>query len=219
MRLQPPDQLSITLIWIAAIFIAFKEGVERWPAAREALPGMSTGWLNFVPLGLLVFAAIVTMVRSGAQSASAQGRQVPAEPYGPAPRGPAPPPSVGRSLQPTQPVPKDGRTFLASNADPFSLMAICENKTSVHAGRAIEPYIGKWIRYRGIVRNVFMYSNDEEMMIMFETRDLKEIEAWFSKDTSVADVLHQGDEIEIIGKIAIVRSMSLRLSDCEVTDR
>lgn len=210
MRLQPPGQLSITLIWIAAIFIAFKEGVEQWPAAREALPGMSTGWLNFVPLGLLVFAAIVMMVRSGAQSASAQGRQVRAEP--------SPPPSVGRSLQPTQPVPKDGRTFLASNLDPYSLMAICENKTSVHAERSVEPYIGKWIRYRGIVKNVLVYS-DKTMVIKFQTGDLKDIEARLPKDTSVADVLHQGDEIEVIGKISVIMSMMFWLIECEITDR
>ncbi len=58
MRLQPPDQLSTVLMWVSALFMAIKGGVEAWPAASRALPQMSAGWLSFVPLALLLIAAI-----------------------------------------------------------------------------------------------------------------------------------------------------------------
>lgn len=60
----PPNPLSVVLIWISAIFMAIKQGVESWPAASEALPFMSLGWLSFVPLVLLLVAASLTIVRS-----------------------------------------------------------------------------------------------------------------------------------------------------------
>lgn len=79
MRLQPPDQLSTVLIWLSAIFMATKQGVESWPAAREAMPAMSAGWLNFVPLVLLAVAAGVTIYRSTSPREAAQS----APPAGP----------------------------------------------------------------------------------------------------------------------------------------
>ena len=70
MRLQPPDQLSTALIWVSALFMAIKGGVEAWPAASRALPQMSAGWLSFVPLVLLLIAAIISIGRAGAPVAN-----------------------------------------------------------------------------------------------------------------------------------------------------
>ena len=70
MRLQPPDQLSTLLIWVSALFMAIKGGVESWPAASRALPQMSAGWLSFVPLVLLLIAALISIGRSVAPDAN-----------------------------------------------------------------------------------------------------------------------------------------------------
>lgn len=68
MEIKPPHPLSVILIWIVAIFLAFREGVERWPAASEALPAVTAGWLSFVPLVLLVIAAGISVTRSSQQA-------------------------------------------------------------------------------------------------------------------------------------------------------
>lgn len=66
MRLQPPSQLSIALIWVSALFMAIKGGVESWPAATRMFPQMSAGWLSFVPLVLLLVAGFRSIARATA---------------------------------------------------------------------------------------------------------------------------------------------------------
>lgn len=85
MRLQPPDQLSVALLWLAALFMAAKSAVESWPAASAAIPAMSAPWLGFLPLVLLSFAAILSIVRrplGEVPTPAAGGQQIPDGPKG-----------------------------------------------------------------------------------------------------------------------------------------
>lgn len=56
MRLQPPDQLTVALLWVTAIFMATQAAIEKWPTASESLSGLNAWWLSWFPLGLLALA-------------------------------------------------------------------------------------------------------------------------------------------------------------------
>lgn len=215
--MQPPDQLSTVLIWIAAIFVAVREGVERWPAARLALPGMSAGWLNFAPMALLVIAAVVTMVRSGERRAAVQvSSGVPQRPDHPQPAK-----NIETPLKPSLfPVTPDGRVFLADSLSAVELMKLCAGKTSVQAAHAAAPYIGKWFRYRGPIRDVYVLS--QTMAVSLNLADdpdsIAKVKAYV-EDKSLSDVLHKGEEIEVIGRITEIDDLTVELRDAEITYR
>lgn len=128
--------------------MAVRQGVESWPAARTAFHSMNAGWLNFVPLFLLSLAALVTFRRALIAAPSAA-------------MAPLASATMSAAAVASSPLPPDakGRTFLATNVTPESLMAVCEGKTSAHMARAAEPYIGKWMRHAGTVKNVNIYGS------------------------------------------------------------
>lgn len=59
----PPNPLTTVSVWIAALFMAIREGADAagvFPAMVEAMSG---AW-SYLPLGVLVFSAIVYIVRT-----------------------------------------------------------------------------------------------------------------------------------------------------------
>jgi hypothetical protein len=59
MRLQPPDQLSTALIYIAAIFMAVQAGIQQLASATKRPPVVDlTGWWAFLPLALLIIVGL-----------------------------------------------------------------------------------------------------------------------------------------------------------------
>jgi len=62
MRIPPPNPLTVVTVWIAAIFIAVREGAEKTHVLPVLVSAMS-GWLSFFPLAVLVLAAIVYLAR------------------------------------------------------------------------------------------------------------------------------------------------------------
>jgi hypothetical protein len=59
MRLQPPDQLSTVLIWVAAIFMAIREGIAQVAIQSHRAPVIDlSGYWAFLPLALLLAAAL-----------------------------------------------------------------------------------------------------------------------------------------------------------------
>lgn len=79
MRLQPPDSLSTLLIWVAAIFMAVREGFDQAATAGGApLVDLSGVW-SFAPLALLAVAAVRQLVR-GQHAPPTQAGSVPPAP-------------------------------------------------------------------------------------------------------------------------------------------
>jgi hypothetical protein len=72
MRLQPPDSLSVILIWIAAIFMGVKEGFDQiTPVGHKPVINLDGVWA-FAPMALLIVAALIQIFKgSGAGAASA----------------------------------------------------------------------------------------------------------------------------------------------------
>jgi hypothetical protein len=109
------------------------------------------------------------------------------------------------------------RIFLSQNMTADLLTELCENKTSVHADKAIQPYIGKWFRYTGPVKNVYASAGSVE--IRFKTETFNNITFQIQEDTDISDILHIGDVITIIGKIKWITSASINLTNSEVEAR
>ena len=60
-RLPPPNPLTTICVWIAAIFIAIREGAEKTHVLPGLVSAMSGVW-SYLPLAVLVFAAAVYLV-------------------------------------------------------------------------------------------------------------------------------------------------------------
>ena len=61
MRLPPPNPLTTVSVWIAAVFIAVREGADK----TNVLPGLvraMSGTFSYLPLGVLLLAAVVYLV-------------------------------------------------------------------------------------------------------------------------------------------------------------
>lgn len=219
MRLEPPDQLSTTLIWISAVFMAAKAGIENWPAARLALPQVTDwGWLNFVPLALLAWAGILSIARV-TRNHEVQ-KAVKSADVGTLPnffhelrKGEE---RIAPKIDLSPEIRKD-KIFLGANQGVWELMRLCDGKTDLHAKKAVEPYIGKWLHFRGIVRNVHTYGG--EAIIRFDLGNLKVLKARVTNGLELADVIHVGDILEIVGRVIDIDSVTIVVEDTEIIDR
>lgn len=65
MRLTPPDQLTVVLLYVAAVLMALNEGLSRDNAVTQSIPELRMGgpW-NYAPLALLILVGITWLVRS-----------------------------------------------------------------------------------------------------------------------------------------------------------
>ncbi|MEZ5655265.1 MAG: hypothetical protein R3E04_05165 [Sphingobium sp.] len=115
-----------------------------------------------------------------------------------------------------RPPTNDGRVFLATNIDPVVLMDMRKGKTSLHGDKAVEPYLDKWLRYRGKISDVTAVG--ESSTLWFQVESLRSVAADL-KDNSVASILHIGDEIEIEGKIVRIRTHGIDLDEVEILAR
>ena len=108
-----------------------------------------------------------------------------------------------------------GRVFVT--ADPLDLMKLCENKTQIHANHSAAPYMGKWLRYRGVVNDIVNIGNSRMMICCYydHGRHIFII----TKDTAQAEVINKGDNIEVVGKIEKIGPSDIHLNDAEITDR
>ena len=116
-----------------------------------------------------------------------------------------------------QPPDQTGRVFLSSKMTAMELLALRKGKTQVHADNAVQPYLGKWLRHRGPLEDVWV--SDSAVHLCFELEGIRNLQADVSGCPELADVLHKGDEVEVVGKIKQIRQLDVILSDAEVIAR
>ena len=83
MRLQPPDQLSTLLIWLSAIFMALKTGMDQLtPLGHQPVINLGGYW-GFAPLALVLLAAVISIFRGtgGGSAVSASPTPQASEPW------------------------------------------------------------------------------------------------------------------------------------------
>lgn len=95
-------------------------------------------------------------------------------------------------------------------------MKIPEGKTSIHSEKAVEPYLGKWLRYKGNISNVS--SAGKSRVIWFKIADFHHVYGQLT-EPGVAEALHIGDMVEIVGRIVKIKQFDIELADVEIVTR
>jgi len=91
------------------------------------------------------------------------------------------------------------------------------NVTKIQGDRIAAAYIGKWLRVSGVVRNVFPNRSGANVAILPPaTKESLITMLIFKQGVEELEILHKGDVIEAIGRIARINSADITLDDCEL---
>jgi hypothetical protein len=142
----------------------------------------------------------------------------------------APERPVQSPIAPERPVPSadvtpvelpDGRILVRQ---PLAyLVGLCEGLTDIQVQARTAPYIGKWLRVTGRVRQVFEYFADETCVLLrsdSERRPDRELhklifaERWAGQ----LHLLNLDDRIAVMGRIKTIDIFQIILTDCELVD-
>jgi len=96
-------------------------------------------------------------------------------------------------------------------------MMLCDKKTDVHAKRAVAPYIGKWMKYKGTINDVYVIGDCT--YIRFKIEYASHLKAVIENDIEIADVLHIDDIIEIEGRISDIDIVTVKLIEAKILSR
>lgn len=115
--------------------------------------------------------------------------------------------------------PKKGRIYVPEEVTMESLVMRFRNdetQTSLQVKQSIQPYIGKWVRYTGVVSNVITGT------IFFKSKaaySYGEVEAHFDKKWQKhLDILPRGKTITIDGEIESLSAVAAMLGKCEFVE-
>lgn len=220
MRLTSPDQLSILLIWIAAIFLALKEGFARFPTLLVKHPLLAfEGWWSFIPLVLLCIAALrslglgragnqelelVKTFNEGTEWLKSYREERDAE------------------TSPAEPVEEMlPREYL--DKSPERIMTEVLGLTDAKAKAATAGYLGKWMKVDGAVYDVSALSGGGKYLVHLGVPrvegmiNLRPVMLNFAVDPrGFVAGLDRNDEITVEGRIDRINSRDVRLIDCEL---
>lgn len=204
MKLQPPDQLSTALMWVAAIYLALKQSVEGWPKAAQALPWMLSAPSAFVPITLMALAFLWQAVRSrpSEQAASPVSKRRLKVPAGEASRKPG---EVRKEL------PRDVQSSvsnLLATEMPEDLIA-----------RNLHPYAG-W--YTTVEARLVTVVHSQEFMAAICYVEKSGVRgpnfmAFFANHWwDALSNFKEGDRFVFAGRIEIASQTVLQLKDCRL---
>ena len=130
---------------------------------------------------------------------------------------------------PVFPTVSETRLFVPESANPDVLVALRKDRTSIQSEPLVLPYIGKWIRFTGYVRNVYeptesgVFENKtRKSMVVVEygtpqretnTQVFMQFgEAWLDR----LHMLQKGDSINVEGRIDRILPYEIHLEDCGI---
>lgn len=206
MRLSPPDPLTIICTWIAAIYMAVREGAERIPRLSGLAESMGGAW-SYLPLGVLTLAATVYLARMVLPQPAPHSTRT-----GAATRG--------------RPTPRAGwqapgeRDFLDRSVTATELLSLIAGRTEIQAQRLFEPYIDKWLHVDGYVLEVTNIALGTIAVLV--SKDPDRPSSWVTMkfpQSHNAKLFHlsRGAPIRGFGRIASVSVAGyVTLEDCEL---
>jgi hypothetical protein len=131
--------------------------------------------------------------------------------------------SLSSISAPAQTMPKPSepskRIFVGPSITADYLLNLLEGHTQIQGKKLVEPYIGKWMKASGRLRDVhpngailvtFIHEGQvalSDIRMFFEER-------WLDR----LSILRRGDELTVIGQITKVDGMGVRLENCELVD-
>lgn len=200
------DWFSVATLWLGAAIMAIRAG--DLPLVRGAPTVLTSSFWSYVPFGLISLYGLIALVKirrgshlNGVSAAELTSEAMQAHGFLSAPD----------DLD-------SGRIFLAPKFNPLDLMNLCEGKTSIHSKQAVQPYIGKWIRFRGSVKDVSR-THDGAMRILFELAFLRHLTFISQINAGMSEVIHIGDVVELVGKIESISKYDVYLVEAEVISR
>ena len=113
--------------------------------------------------------------------------------------------------------PQDGRTYTVRTVE--ELVSEVANLTGIAAQSTTQRHIGTWMCVRGDVHNVFVVAPDiTAVTIGTELNRRLYVVSCFSGDQwkQTLATLNKGDNITVVGKIALIASSQVDLDDCEI---
>lgn len=111
---------------------------------------------------------------------------------------------------------KPPKVFVESVATPAFLMDLCSDKTTVQAQKAVEPYIRKWLKITGKVKNVAPTKYSYIVSLNYDKSKMRIVWLFFRENTNLLDAFSIGDEITVIGWIESVKEFEVNLEDAEL---
>ena len=103
---------------------------------------------------------------------------------------------------------------------PQYLAGLFESYTSIQANSLAKPFIGKWMKVSGTLRNVGSFTSFSQVTFESKLGDAV-VFMLFRDEDYVANrlaVLKKGDRITVLGQIDRVEPSAVQLDDCELID-
>jgi hypothetical protein len=133
-------------------------------------------------------------------------------------------PKARRPLSPPSfPVEAGDRVFLAEDMTKARMESLTKGMTSSQAERVLSAYVGKWMRFEGLVHDI-KAADDQSMMIFFAKDNLERgydysaFSPIFDRKTweDRLSTIHKGDRVRGIGRIEQSFGGALGLRQCEL---
>jgi hypothetical protein len=110
---------------------------------------------------------------------------------------------------------KEDRKFVSPSVTPEFLLGLFKEQTQVQAARIADLYKGKWIRISCSLHDVSSFYNNKILVTIKESNVIMIFDnVWADR----LEILRNGDNLTVIGKITNMSNISVRLEHCELTD-
>jgi tRNA_anti-like len=186
-------------LFVAAIIMATDTGFKLNPTLTPPDFIHSAAW-GFAPLALIVFSTCTLVLREFVFS----GRKVSKETVSH--------PAVVAKASAT-------RVFVSDAITPEFLSAFSDGHTAMQANELIKPYVGKWMKVTGQIRNV--ESHRILSMLTFESADQVSgipIMCFTTEWTDRLAMLRRGEGVTVVGRITGASQHSVSLENCELVE-
>ncbi|MDP2009077.1 MAG: hypothetical protein Q8K11_02760 [Phenylobacterium sp.] len=215
----PPNPLTTVSVWIAAIFIALREGAAMTPSLAGLAAAMGGAW-SYLPLAVLILAAVVYLMRT-VFDPNARTLPPPVFAARPAPEAEKPPepppPEAGKPPEPPAP-----RIFLSPHNDVAQLLGVGQGQTHYQAERAFEPFVGKWMHVQGQFGDLLQLGlpTEPQYVVHLDSNDRASrppLSLTFDPDwLDRLTILQRGQNIRVAGRVSSRSFGVLNLNHCEL---
>jgi hypothetical protein len=186
------------------------------PLMTGAPPLLASHFWNILPAILLSIALAIFIFRQLRPATTIKDPpSVQSMPDTTEPRSQSEPSTVAEPLV-HQPTGTADQLFVNDGTTPETLMALCREKTTHYAQLAVEPFIGKWIRVSGTVRDYYHYSDHGTVTLETAAVSLQTVHLSFSSGVERLVMLQGGERIVADGKIKEVDKYTFEAVDCEI---
>jgi hypothetical protein len=184
---------------VAATILAIDTGFKLSPNLTPPA-FLHSAWWGFAPALLITFSTIIFLLRAfafsgrGASSVTAETARL-----------------LDRKGA------DEKRVFIADTMTPKKLTELFEDHTAIQAHELVKPFVRKWIKLNGLVRDVQKHLSMSILMLekggdLQERLDNPAVVMQFENDwTDRLAMLRRGDNFTVIGKISLVDRLSVAL--------